>query len=305
MIHTGLPSPPATRLRSRKLSGETAVAPSSSGHYKGKGKSKQVEFDDIVQTSAAPTGTTAVEDESDLTDLTEVEDRIKQSQNLTTPSPRRLRSNGSKEQHTESSETNRRITPMRKAKGRTGSLKEDETDQEQEEEEDELASEQDVEEDVDELVATPSPLTTPIANKHGRRTPVKKRLRSRRLQTHTPPSDGDDEGSEDAEESVNGEEHANEGDDELSVAEEDAVEEDLTPVSPTPKKLRNGKIVGDEDIEQDIGEEDDDDEDDEDEDDDSELEAVDDASDLDVDADGDSEQGEELDEQMDDDGGER
>lgn len=249
-----LPSPPATRLRTRKASGEVDPSPSSSTSKKGKGK--HVGFSDNVEVSRLPS---PEEDESDLTDLTEVESSLSQYR----PSPRRLRSKGSvsrlghdRRQPDEASEANRRVTPMRKAKGRIGNLHES-TDEEGNEE-DELLSSDPEGDDVDQLDESPSPMATPKAKPalRGRHTPVRNRLRNRQLQTHTPPSDGDDEESEEEGTVVAGEE----GDDEGSVEGE---EETLLD---EPRKLRSGKVVGDDDIEEDTGDEDEDDEEEEDED---------------------------------------
>ncbi|KZT71371.1 hypothetical protein DAEQUDRAFT_127866 [Daedalea quercina L-15889] len=69
-----LPSPPVTRLRSRKLSNEEkSLTPSSKG--KGKGKGKQVEFSEDVVEVKETTSPHLAGDESDLTDLTEVEEK--------------------------------------------------------------------------------------------------------------------------------------------------------------------------------------------------------------------------------------
>ncbi|KAI0723780.1 hypothetical protein C8T65DRAFT_627408 [Cerioporus squamosus] len=255
-----LPSPPATRLRTRKASGEIEAGPSSSGTSKGKSKAKHVGFSEAVEINRLPSPLSEAE-ESDLTDLTEVENSLQRAG----PSPRRLRSKGSVSKLSASQEKRRpddvpegprRVTPARKAKGKIGSLHES-TDEE-EVEEDQLDSDAQ-EDELDELQESPSPMATPKAKQtpYGRRTPVRNRLRTRHLQTHTPPSDGDDEESEEEGTVVAGEE----GDDEGSENEED----DET-VLEEPRKLRNGKIVGDGDIEEDIGEEDEDEDEEEDDD---------------------------------------
>ncbi|KAI0748364.1 hypothetical protein C8Q80DRAFT_1103242 [Daedaleopsis nitida] len=262
-----LPSPPATRLRTRKASGEVDFGPSSSGTNKGKSKAKHVGFSDAVEVNRLPS---PEGEESDLTDLTEVENSL----NLMKPSPRRLRSKGSMSKLAASQDRrrpddpleSRRVTPMRKAKGKVGNLHES-TDSEVEE--DELLSSEAEGEEVDELDEAPSPMATPKAKTApcGRRTPVRNRLRNRHLQTHTPPSDGDDEDSEEEGTVVAGEE----GDDEGSeVAEDEDEDEDDDTVHAEPRKLRNGKIVGDGEAEdeEDIGEEDDEEDDDDDDDDD-------------------------------------
>ncbi|KAI0636513.1 hypothetical protein C8Q77DRAFT_1188904 [Trametes polyzona] len=249
-----LPSPPATRLRTRKTSGEVVPSPSSSTS-KGKGKGKHVGFSESVEISRLPSPD---QEESDLTDLTEVESSLRQYK----PSPRRLRSKGSvsrlghdRRPAEDGAEGSRRVTPMRKAKGKVGNLHES-TDEEGEEE-DELLSSDPEGDDVDQLDESPSPMATPKAKSaaRGRHTPVRSRLRTRQLQTHTPPSDGDDEESEEEGTVVAGEE----GDDEGSVEGEETLLDE-------PRKLRNGKIVGEGDIEEDIGDEDDDDEEEEEED---------------------------------------
>ena len=237
-----------------------------------------------------------LDDESDLTDLTEVEESIA----AVTPSPRRLRSKGekpvasgrrSKERSEEDADVEKRVTPMRKAKKNVGSLAEDDDD----EEEDQLESdaEQEDDEEEDQLA---SPLTTPKAT---RRTPVKRRLRPRRIQTHTPPSDGDDEHSagEDIDAIPDG---VGASDDESIVtdngsADEDSVEE---PVA-EPCVLRNGKVVGEgEADEESIGDEDEDDE----EDDESQASTVEEVEDeVEGQADTDEAEDEEAEEPMEDD----
>ncbi|GJE96950.1 protein kinase [Phanerochaete sordida] len=251
---TALSSPPATRTRSRKHSNDN-IQPfaTTSTSSKGKGKGKQVEFDDEIQIAAL----VDTEQESDLTDLAELEESL----GLATPSPRRLRSKGDRPQSSSQSSVDgekhaggdvdlgRRVTPMRKAKWNVGSLKEEDT----EEEEDELAESdaEDVEEEADELPeeATPKPNRT-------RRTPLRNRLRSRRTEQEAP-SDGDDEGSDDESvditESVGDEEDEEdqEADDEKTVCDdsegEEGVEEDE--LVNEPRVLRNGKVVGADDDE--------------------------------------------------------
>ena len=133
---TMLPSPPATRLRSRKLSNEAATPSSSS---KGKGKARHVEFEE--QTRVVPSTPSSLDDESELSELTEIED----IQVPVTPSPRRLRSkdrtSGCKRSQEKEAlddeqtpqDIERRITPMRKAKRKVGCLKESDTEEEEDE----------------------------------------------------------------------------------------------------------------------------------------------------------------------------
>ncbi|KAF7974846.1 hypothetical protein HWV62_11225 [Athelia sp. TMB] len=312
-----LPSPPATRTRARKVSADTMPS-IKTVQTKAKGKAKQVEFSDNVQVQLASPLTSASEEEedpahskaraeeSDLTDLSDLEADIQSTPrakgaNITQPSPRRLRSKGSKTPSTSDSEAvppiavevDRRVTPMRKAKGRIGNLREDsesvdEDASGQEEESDEMVDEEAVqdEEEVDELASSPSPSPSVRSS----RSPVKKHLRPRRVQTHTPPSDGDDEEEHDIAEEIEEEVEGSE-----AGADDEA--EDL---SVTPRKLRSGRIVGEEDVggededEEDVGEEEDANEEEE-----EVEEEVDDAESIDIDAEGETE--EDSDEPMEDD----
>lgn len=230
-----------------------------------------MEFDDQVQIAAL----SETEAESDLTDLAELEESI----NLATPSPRRLRSKGDKSvissQGSQDGERKaggdvdlgRRVTPMRKAKRNVGSLKEDDTE---EEEEDQLV-ESDAEDAVEErsqLVDSP----TPKPNRT-RRTPLRHRLRPRRTQDEAP-SDGDDEGSEDesvaVDQSVDGEEDDEQEEeqeeeqdmDDGETIKDESDEEDVEDVEveeaeeeeePVPEHcvLRNGKVVGEGEVDED------------------------------------------------------
>jgi hypothetical protein len=104
-----------------------------------------------------------------------------------------------------------------------------------------------VDDEVDELASsrdvTPPPVITD-------RTPVKRRLRPRQTQTHTPPDESDD-GDDEEEEEVEEEDDEGATEDAVSVdvAEDedgdDAEEEDDATLV-EPRKLRNGKIVGEE-----------------------------------------------------------
>ncbi|RXW19626.1 hypothetical protein EST38_g6222 [Candolleomyces aberdarensis] len=153
-----------------------------------------------------------------------------------------------------------RITPMRRAKGKIKSLresdlevpsqeeegKEDEEDveeeseeeleeaqQEEEEEEEEAEEPEDVDEEneVDELVSIAS-LTPPPPSKKARQTPMRQRLRQRRGNS-CEANQGDDEYEEEEDET---EPPDVDDDDEVTIAVEE------------PRRLRNGKVVGDEDI---------------------------------------------------------
>ncbi|KAH8106898.1 hypothetical protein BXZ70DRAFT_915537 [Cristinia sonorae] len=283
LASSSLPSPPATRTRSRKTSADYSAAPAvPSASVKGKGKAKQVEFSEDVQVQSVSAG-----EESDLTDLTEVEERLLP----TTPSPRRLRSKGERDDHLNGrhhdEDLQRRVTPARKAKKQMGSLKESSSE---EEEEDQLAEESDMDEGGE---ADDAGMVTPKPN---RRTPLRKRLRSRG-HLLTPPSDGDDEDSD--EESVDITQSVD-GDDEVDEEEEDAgseegtvvddgeqeeEEEEEMPLS-QPRTLRNGKVVGEE-MQEDASDEDQ-----------KEGSLVDqDAASVDLDAEGDTEEEEEEEEE--------
>lgn len=287
-----LPSPPATRLRTRKTSSEhPQPGPSSSTSSKGKGKAKQVEFSDDIQVEPIYPD---LDLESDLTDLTEVEETIMPI----TPSPRRLRSKGDKRrsssQQSQSGDEGpaildlgRRVTPKRKAKGKIVTLKEEST----EDEEDELEASDADEPLEDQPDASMSP--TPKASSRVRRTPMKKRLRSRRSQMLTPPSDGDDEGSDDQsvdiEQSVDGNSDADEEEetDDATVREGSEVGDEEAPLS-QPRTLRNGKVVGDDPFADDLPELTE-----EDEEEDSSQEPQEDAASIDLDAEGDTDDEEE------------
>ncbi|KAI0053849.1 hypothetical protein FA95DRAFT_1480179 [Auriscalpium vulgare] len=226
-----LPSPPATRLRSRKISEESIPGPSKV-LQKSKGKAKQVEFSEDVQIASL--------DEDVLSDLTELSESD-QGTVTVSPSPRRLRSGKGKStkrsRHIEEG-VSIRTPPKRKAKERIGSLRESEEDGEGDE------SADGEEEEVDELVSATSP--SPPSSSHAR-TPVNRRLRPRPVQTLTPPTDGDDADGDDEEEEEEGEEDAVEdGADEEEDDEDEEEEDDVTLVE--PRKLRNGKVVGEEDI---------------------------------------------------------
>ncbi|KZT09700.1 uncharacterized protein LAESUDRAFT_722662 [Laetiporus sulphureus 93-53] len=263
---SSLPSPPITRLRMRQLSSEISpTASSSSRSSQDKGISKQAGLHNGDRLRPAP----PIDEESDLTDLTEVEEPLaSMSPNSTSPSPRRLRSQGEKQSSGRQSkdevidsharEPQRRMTLMRKARANVERPSEGE-------EEDELnESETDQDEEVDELQLSPSPAETPKAPVLW--APLKRRLRPRPLQTHTPPSDGDDErsdneGETDLEQSATEEDIDNEEDDGSSTTVDE--EENTVQVTLEPRRLRSGKVLAEGDEGESTGEKDDDDEDDE------------------------------------------
>jgi hypothetical protein len=218
-----------------------------------------------------------------------------------------------------------RVTPMRKAKGRVGTLKEldaeeveeeerGEEEEEEEEEEDELQDddeeqtgvvdeeEEDVqeEEEVDELISSAS--ISPPPEPRGRRIPLRRRQKPRRTRSWAAANlDEENEGDdEEEEEEAEGEEQDDEGEG-VEENEEEAVEEedDEVTIAVEPRKLRNGKIVGEEDVEMDVDEEEEEEEEEgaEGEEEGEEEESVD-GQDVDVDAEGETDE----DEAMEDDG---
>ena len=199
--------------------------PSSLRVTKPKGKVKQVEFNEQVEIAS-------VETLSDLTELSDTERRGVP----TRPSPRRLRSQGERVVQT---------PPKRKGKSKAINFGENGDT---------------VDEEVDELLSSRDAPPRPILND---RTPVKRRLRPRPIQTHTPPDesdDGDDEGGEEGEigevERTTEEDGASVGEAEEEEEEDndEAVEEDDETLA-EPRKLRNGKIVGEEEDSEAIDEE--------------------------------------------------
>ena len=193
------------------------------------GKGKQVDFGQVEVVDVT------VGDDSDLTDLTELDE-----QTQAWPSPRRLRSKGDKTQRKPSIDSSRTTAFSQKLKSRTLELADQVEDEELPD-----ASDEDEDEDEEQSILTPSKAGPSRGATRRRGTPVKSRLRPRPAQTHTPPSDGDDE--EEEEEIV--EDDAEEGDaeeDRADISDEDA---EATPME--PRVLRNGKVVsaGEESVE--------------------------------------------------------
>ena len=186
-----------------------------------------------------------------------------------------------------------RVLPSRKAKSSAEDTKEDEAENELSDEvdaeeagspvddaedqdqivegegdEDAMSQRSSSEEEIDELASATS---SPTA----RRTPLRKRLRPRRKMGSAGPSDGDDEGDGGEQSVVDDEmlDQDNEDGGDMDDAETDTAAErvdDEEAIAVEPRKLRSGKIVGEDDVhmddEEDIGEEDEEDEDEEDED---------------------------------------
>ena len=279
--HSNTQSPPHTRLRTRQVSQTYPVTPPS---FKGKNKarSKQVEFSNDVnvhpsRSSKGKEPSTTFSSESDLTELEDLERSL-----ISNPSPRRLRSKDrdlsrrksqeggegpsrqsgrtQEEGHTSDEIESRplRRTPKRKAKAKIGSLKESDTEAEHDNEEG--PGETDEEEEVDELVSHTSASPTPEPKK---RRPVQvKRSGRRSLPTGEDENEGDDEEEEEVEASEDGDVDEEREDEEESV-EQDADEDDEATIAVEPRRLRNGKIVGEDDeaqmeVDEDIEEEEED-----------------------------------------------
>jgi len=183
------------------------------------GKGKQVDFGEVEIVDVTTAG-----DDSDLTDLTELDEETQLS-----PSPRRLRSKGDKVQRKSGIDSSRKASFAQKLKARA-------SEPVHQDEDEDLPDASD--EDEDQPMSTPSKAGLSRGTTRGGGTPVKSRLRPRPAQTHTPPSDGDDE-EEEEEEAV--EEDGEEGgaeDDRADLSEDDT---EATPIN--PRTLRNGKVV--------------------------------------------------------------
>ncbi|KAG6860583.1 hypothetical protein C0995_009632 [Termitomyces sp. Mi166 len=324
--HVSISSPPATRLRSRKAS--TSFSNSISTPIKStraKGKAKQVEFNNDLATKILSKRsrekeqkheeqTSFTDEESDLTSLEELEASI------SAPSPRRLRSKDRDRDQANARLKSGKKTQRHVTRGKAAASKSEEDEEEDmnDAEEDELIGDEEADEDqdtneedeVDELVSSASatPVPTPQPVFKGRRTPLRTRLRPR--QRHPPPpSDGDDEedieeeDEEDMEEKVEEQGEAEEAEEEVE-AEENGEENHDDAIVTEPRRLRNGKIVGEEDanMEEDIGSADDDDDAD-DADDAEEADEAEEAEeaegdetggDVDIDADGETEEDEAM-----------
>lgn len=183
------------------------------------GKAKQVDFGQVEIVDVT------VGEDSDLTDLTELDEQTQPS-----PSPRRLRSKGEKTQRKPSIDSSRKAAFSQKLKARA-------LEPAEQCEDEELPDVSDEDEEQPAFTPSKAGSSRGAARRRGV-TPVKSRLRPRPTQTHTPPSDGDDE-EEEEEETV--EEDVEEGD-----AEEDRadVSDDDTEATPMESRvLRNGKVV--------------------------------------------------------------
>ncbi|KAF8643787.1 hypothetical protein AX16_008806 [Volvariella volvacea WC 439] len=230
-------------------------------------------------------------EESDLTELEVLEESL--SVPRAEPSPRRLRSKdrtrgkGSPQSVAgitdarrradyntiENTEASRRATPMRRAKARIKSLKETDEDDEEEleveeeitgvEEEESLDGDEAERNEVDELVSS-APETPP---RQTQQTPLRRRLRPRGGQKVILPSsrdngdisqsDNDQEAADDGDVDGEGEDEEDEVGEEMEAEDEDEEDEVDEGVDETvilePRKLRNGKVVGDDDVVMDDG----------------------------------------------------
>ena len=277
-----------TRHRTNKFSVERTSSHGSS--TKSRGKGKQVVFDENIQLRSPILSA----EESELTDLSELESKV-----ATAPtSPRRLRSRDKSHGDIAAQAVRDPDSTPRQIRCKIR----DTQDTEPVEDEDEIMED---EEEIDELASSPSP-TPPSAQ--GRRTPVKRRLRPRRLQARTPTSDDGGDGDDEEEEAeIVADERISEEDVEEELDEDEGYEDDCqnppdNPPECAPRKLRSGKVVGGDDSH----DAEDEDEEDEDEDEDEpDLEIQDQEIDLEVesvDLDGDDQEDfdDEGDEVMDD-----
>ncbi|KAJ6597208.1 hypothetical protein DFH09DRAFT_904243 [Mycena vulgaris] len=260
-------SPPAMYTNGFPFPDTTTQRGTAAAKGRGKGKAKQVEFTGDLTARAAERekereqARRALADESDLTELDDDEEGAGPGD----PSPRRLRSKDKERERLGNGTVNgkgkenlavkmvldsRRVTPMRRAK-KGACAPEDE-----EEEEEVAARMEESEADDDEQ----DQLATPTRNRHPRwgqrqrqlspleeaqRTPLARRLRPRTRRSGSvepPPNEADGDGDDEQEDDED-EESTVDGDDEDVGAEEDEDEEQTIAVE--PRKLRNGKIVGD------------------------------------------------------------
>ncbi|KAF9564423.1 hypothetical protein CPC08DRAFT_705375 [Agrocybe pediades] len=209
-----------------------------------------------------------------------------------------------------------RVTPMRKAKKDIGSLKESEEEEELEHDElsesgkeNEQSDEGEDAEEVDELVSGSSASLSPSPQPRVRQTPLKKRLRPRRPRKSTPTADEENEGDDEDEEGADDkledvDEDAEEGDEVEDETQEE--EDDEVTIAVEPRKLRNGKIVGEGDEEMEVDGESVNDEEEveeagegETDEADDDGETVDDAQSIDIDAEGDTDEDENMQEDVD------
>ncbi|KAF7311471.1 Protein kinase domain-containing protein [Mycena kentingensis (nom. inval.)] len=269
---TSSPSMPITRLHFPA----TVQRPTAAAKGRGKGKAKQVEFLPVPEMERDKELERERERrelaEASESDLTELSDEPAGAN----PSPRRLRSKDKERERVGKGKENvalklldlRRVTPARKAK----KVVEEDGEEEGEVEAQVQVQESDEDDDCDQL-ATPTKTRPTRGSLKARsrsplndveRTPLVQRLRPRTRRSGSNPAstegvDGDDEQEEEEDEEVD--EGTVDGEEEVEVAEED---EDEQTIAVEPRKLRNGKIVGDdmevedvveEEEEQDEGEE--------------------------------------------------
>ncbi|KAJ7137662.1 hypothetical protein C8R44DRAFT_727888 [Mycena epipterygia] len=267
MYANGFPFPVATTT-------QRGTAAAAKG--RAKGKAKQVEFigDLAVRERERERERRALAEESDLTELETEEDEAGGATPIGDPSPRRLRSkdkererlNGLGSVNGKGKENvavkmvldSRRVTPMRRAKMACAA-----PEDEEEEEEVEAQVEESEPEEEDQL----DQLATPPRNRHPRwsqkqrqlspleeqRTPLARRLRPRtRGSGSVEPSpseaeaDGDGDDEQEDEDEDEDEEATVDGEEDAGAEEEDDEEDEEQTIAVEPRKLRNGKIVGDE-----------------------------------------------------------
>ncbi|KAJ7047077.1 hypothetical protein C8F04DRAFT_938396 [Mycena alexandri] len=291
-------SPPATRLRSRKPSAATITTSATATTTPFSLSAPLSSASELEKERARERERRTLADESDLTELEEEDEDTLPTPGPGDPSPRRLRSKDKERDRLNGLGMNgggsgkgkenvglkmvdsRRVTPARRAKQpQQSSCGPEEVDVDVDDEEEEVEVEAQVEEEEEE--EEEDQLATPTRNRHSRwgqkqralspleevqRTPLARRLRPRTRRSgdaQPPPNevdgDGDDEQEDDDDDDDEGtvDDGAEEG-----VVEEDDEEEDdgeqEQMIAVEPRKLRNGKIVGDEmemEVEEELDEE--------------------------------------------------
>ncbi|KAJ7685453.1 hypothetical protein DFH06DRAFT_43508 [Mycena polygramma] len=255
---------------------------------RGKGKGKQVEFsgelaDDLSEREKERARERERRTLAEESDLTELDDDEAPTSAAGDPSPRRLRSkdkerererltlvgaangNGKGKENVAvklSNGDSRRVAPARRAKQHSQKECAAEGDAEEEEVDAQVESEADDDDEEQDQLATPTRSRQPRWGKQKalspleevQRTPLARRLRprTRRSGDAQPPAsdagDGDDEQEDEEEE--DGDEETVDGEEEDVGGEEEEDDSEEQTIAVEPRKLRNGKIVGD-DVEMD------------------------------------------------------
>jgi len=250
------PSPPLTRARQRKTSG------------------KHVGFKEGIDSIGSIGSTDADGHSSDQLFVKASIGRRSLLPNLAPPqpSPRRLRSKSKSEISSTRSDSSQLLhdeSDLTEVDDERHVIDGDAVQEEEEEEEEEEDEEQSDEDEDEPQRSKSSPIRKrgryvsrqlPTSTESSQpdeppssSSPGKRRLRPRRPQAYTPPSDGDgdDEGGDDEDEALveteapNEEEAEEEADEGMSISVDDGLSETDEDETPIAKVLRNGKTVGD------------------------------------------------------------